>query len=199
MLQDGLCLIRFNTFRHHIIDIHDHTSSQLQVILRLNSLLGDCLGDAFTVTTFKLSGKEIAEPSLQQRHYPPYEEEPYAPPRCPEPNTRSLTNLPSIEPVIDQVLQILGHSDLSHQAVFVPVHASQMTHMTEYVLQTISQLISFNLSKSVLNMRVNYKLHQLEYLPAQVERVAESGLLPFFRGQSFDRLQVKVEVQMQVI
>lgn len=46
----------------------------------------------------------------------------------------------SVEPVVDEMLQIFAHPDLSHQFVLVAVHASQLTHMSEDVLQTIRQL-----------------------------------------------------------
>lgn len=46
----------------------------------------------------------------------------------------------SIKPVVDQMLQIFAHPDLSHQLVLVAVHASQLTNMSEDVLQPISQL-----------------------------------------------------------
>lgn len=46
----------------------------------------------------------------------------------------------SVEPVVDQMLQIFAHPDLSHQLVLVAVHACQLTHMSKDVLQPISQL-----------------------------------------------------------
>lgn len=46
----------------------------------------------------------------------------------------------SVEPVVDEMLQIFAHPDLSHQLVLVAVHACQLTHMSEDVLQTIRQL-----------------------------------------------------------
>lgn len=46
----------------------------------------------------------------------------------------------SVEAVVDEMLQVFTHPDLSHQLVLVAVHASQLTHMSENVLQPISQL-----------------------------------------------------------
>lgn len=46
----------------------------------------------------------------------------------------------SVEPVVDEMLQIFAHPDLSHQLVLVAVHACQLTHMGEDVLQPIRQL-----------------------------------------------------------
>lgn len=45
-----------------------------------------------------------------------------------------------VEAVVDEMLQVLAHSDLSHQLVLVPVHASQLTHVSKDVLQSICQL-----------------------------------------------------------
>lgn len=47
-----------------------------------------------------------------------------------------------VEAVVDEMLQVLAHSDLSHQLVLVPVHASQLTHVSKDVLQSICQLQS---------------------------------------------------------
>lgn len=38
------------------------------------------------------------------------------------------------------MLQVFAHPDLSHQLVLVPVHACELTHMSEDVLQSVSQL-----------------------------------------------------------
>lgn len=52
--------------------------------------------------------------------------------------TRRLTY--SVEPVVNEMLQIFAHPDLSHQLVLVTVHASQLANVGEDVLQTIGQL-----------------------------------------------------------
>ena len=46
----------------------------------------------------------------------------------------------SVEPIVDEMLQIFAHPDLSHQLVLVAVHACQLTNMSKDVLQSISQL-----------------------------------------------------------
>lgn len=46
----------------------------------------------------------------------------------------------SVESVVDEMLQVFTHSDLSHQLVLVAVHSCQLTHMGKDVLQSISQL-----------------------------------------------------------
>lgn len=51
---------------------------------------------------------------------------------------RLVTDIPKntnrIEPVVNEMLQILAHPDLSHQLVFVPIHASQLAHVSKDVL-----------------------------------------------------------------
>lgn len=46
----------------------------------------------------------------------------------------------SVEAVVDEMLQVLAHADLSHQLVLVAVHTSQLAHVGKDILQTISQL-----------------------------------------------------------
>lgn len=55
-----------------------------------------------------------------------------------------------VEPVVDQMLQIFAHSDLSHQLVLVAVHACQLTHVSKDVLQPIGQLQ--NRKKNILGL-----------------------------------------------
>lgn len=46
----------------------------------------------------------------------------------------------SVESVINEMFDVLTHSDLSHQLVLVSVHSSQLTNMGKDVLQAISKL-----------------------------------------------------------
>lgn len=48
-------------------------------------------------------------------------------------------------------------------------------------------------------MAVHHKLAQTQNLTAQVERIPKSGLLTFFCGEGFHRLQVEVVVQVKVV
>lgn len=50
------------------------------------------------------------------------------------------------------MLQILAHSDLSHQFVLVSIHSSQLTHMGKDILKTIGQLEGVHVVKAVLHM-----------------------------------------------
>ena len=112
--------------------------------------------------------------------------------------------------------------DLSHQLVLVSVHSRQLSDMREDVLQAIGQLVGVHVVQSeifsessfflnstnfpkipppspVLHMSVDDQFGESENLPAEMEGVAESGLLSLFRRQRFHRLQVEVVVQMQVV
>ena len=46
----------------------------------------------------------------------------------------------SVESVVNEMFDVLTHSDLSHQLVLVSVHSSQLTNMGKDVLQAISKL-----------------------------------------------------------
>ena len=46
----------------------------------------------------------------------------------------------SVEPVVDEMFQVLAHANLSHQLVLVAVHACQLTHVGKDVLHSVSQL-----------------------------------------------------------
>lgn len=46
----------------------------------------------------------------------------------------------SVESVVDEMFDVLTHSDLSHELVLVSVHSSQLTNMSKDVLNAISKL-----------------------------------------------------------
>lgn len=46
----------------------------------------------------------------------------------------------SVEAVVDEMLEIFAHPDLSHQLVLVAVHSRQLTNVGKDVLQPIRQL-----------------------------------------------------------
>ena len=64
MLQNGPRFILFDSLRHHIQNIVHDRSAQLQIIVALHALLGDGLSHALRVTSFKLSGEQVAEPTF---------------------------------------------------------------------------------------------------------------------------------------
>jgi hypothetical protein len=55
-----------------------------------------------------------------------------------------------VESVIDDVLEIFAHSDLPHQLVLVTVHAGQLAHVSEDVLQTVGELERVHVVQAVL-------------------------------------------------
>lgn len=85
--------------------------------MRLDSLLRDSQSDTLAVSPFKLTSQQVAQPSLKQRDDSSQEEDPYTPSGLPEPDTWSFPYWSSVESRVDQVLQILGHSDLLHELV----------------------------------------------------------------------------------
>ena len=66
MLQNSLRFVLLDSFRHHVQDVVHDSSAQLQIKVRLDTLLGNSRGDAFGVTTFELPSKKIAQPSFEK-------------------------------------------------------------------------------------------------------------------------------------
>jgi hypothetical protein len=71
----------------------------------------------------ELMGKEIIKPAFKKWHDTTHEEYPDVPIRSPEADTRTLTSGIGIEAIIDEVLQVFHHLDLSHELVLVTAHA----------------------------------------------------------------------------
>jgi hypothetical protein len=57
VLENRFCLVGFNSFRHHIVNVHYHRGTQLKIILTLYSLLRDSFCDPFAMTALKLPCK----------------------------------------------------------------------------------------------------------------------------------------------
>lgn len=53
------------------------------------------------------------------------------------------------------MLKIFAHANLSHQFVFVTIHAGQLANVRKNVLQTVGQLKSVHIVQAILNVRVN--------------------------------------------
>lgn len=97
MLQDGLALIGLDPLGHHIDDIVHDRRAQFEIVMGLNALLRNRLGNTLRVSSLEMSREQVSEPSLEQRHNTTHEEEPHAPPRCPNPDTRALAHWPCVE------------------------------------------------------------------------------------------------------
>lgn len=185
--------------RHSLQDIVHDGGTKFQVEMRLHPLLGNSLGYTLTVPTLELPSQQVTQPSFKQRDNTPHEEQPDSPSRRPETDTRTLTNRASVESRIDDMLEILAHADLLHKLVFVSVHTGQLTDMREHVLKTISKLESVDITKSELNVGVNNELGETKDFSTKVESVTESRLLSLLGGKSFNWLEVKIVIKMEVI
>ena len=97
------------------------------------------------------------------------------------------------------MLEILAHADLAHQLVLVAIHSSQLADVRKRVLETISELIGVNVAQAVLDMGVHHELGEAENFSDEMEGIAESGLLALLGRQRLDRLEVEVEVEMEVV
>lgn len=60
MLQDRLGLVLLDGLRHHVEDVVHHCCAELKVIVRLDTLLGNSLCNAFAVSAFELTSQKIA-------------------------------------------------------------------------------------------------------------------------------------------
>lgn len=67
------------------------------------------------------------------------------------------------------MLQIFAHSNLSHQFVFVAIHARQLANMSENILQTIGQLKCVHVVQTILNVRIDDQFCQTQDFTTQME------------------------------
>ena len=199
VLEDHARLVRSDAFRHHVRDVLQHRRAQLQVVVALHALLCYRVRRRVAVAALELARQQVLQPALQQRHDAAQEEQPHAPAREPEPAARTLAHGARVESVVDEVLEVLAHAHLAHQAVLVPVHARQLPDVREAVLQAVRQLVRVDVAQSELDVAVHDDLRQAQDLARQVERVAEAALLALLRRQRLHRLQVEVVVPVQVV
>jgi hypothetical protein len=162
--------------------MHD-SSSKLEVVMGLDTLLGDGLGYALRITSLELARKKITKPTFKKGHNTTHEEEPDAPTGSPEADTRTFTNGTGIEAIIDEVFQVFRHSNLSHKLVLVTVHARKGANVRKNILNSIRELEGINVAKTVLDMGINDKLRQAKNFSTEVESIPETRLLPLFSGQ----------------
>ena len=103
-------------------------------------------------------------PSLQQGDDAAHEEQPDTPARRPETTTRALPYRTSVEAVVDEMLEVLGHAYLPHQLILVPVHTGQGTNMREDVLERIGELEGVDVAQTELHVCVDHELRQTKDL-----------------------------------
>lgn len=199
VLHDRLGLVLPDRFGHHVEDIAHDGGTQFEIEVRLDTLLGDGLGDSLRVSPFKLPGQQVVQPSFEQGDDTSHEEQPDPPSRRPETDTGSLSNGSRVEPCVDQVFQVLAHPDLLHQLVLVSVHSRQLSDVGEHVLKTVGELERVDVAQTELDVGVDDELGETQDLSDQVEGVSESRLFSLLGRQRLDRLQVHVVVQVQVV
>jgi hypothetical protein len=62
MLQYCLGLVLLDGFGHHVEDGVHHSSTELEIKVRFDTLLRDSLGDALAIPALELPSQKIAEP-----------------------------------------------------------------------------------------------------------------------------------------
>mmetsp|Transcript_21407 Transcript_21407/g.67173 ORF Transcript_21407/g.67173 Transcript_21407/m.67173 type:complete len:241 (+) Transcript_21407:4296-5018(+) len=199
MLQDGSRLVRLDTLGHHVEDVVHDGGAELEIEVRLDPLLGDRLGDAFGVAAFELACEQIAKPALEERDDAAHEEEPDTPARSPKAAAGSFADRSSVEAIVDEVLQVLGHADLAHETVLVAVHPGELADVGEDVLEAVGKLEGVDVAEAVLDDGVDDELGEAEDLSNKVEGVAEARLLALLGGEGLDGLEVEVVVEVEVV
>ena len=69
----------------------------------------------------------------------------------------------------------------------------------DYKHLTTRNLISVDVSKAILDMRVHNKFSHPQDLTTQMEGVTESTFLSLLGGECLDRFQVEVVVQVKIV
>ena len=146
--------------------------------MRLDTLLGDGLGNALRITSLELGREKITKPAFKKWYNATHKKEPDAPTRSPEANTRTLANGTGIEAIVDEMLQVLRHSDLPHEFVLVSVHARESANVCKNVLKGVRELKGVNIAKTMLDMCINDKLRQAKNFSTQVRSISKTRLLP---------------------
>ena len=160
VLQDRLSLVRLDPFRHHVQDVVHHGGAKLEVEVRLDPLLRHRLRHALRVPALKLPGQQVPEPTLQEGHDAAEEEEPDAPHGRPEPHAGAFAHRTGVEPVVDEVLEVLAHANLSHEPVLVAVHTGELADVREDVLQPVRELERVHVAQPELHVRVHHQLRE---------------------------------------
>lgn len=117
----------------------------------------------------------------------------------PKPDTGPLAHRPRVEPVVDEVLEVLAHANLPHELVLVAVHARELPDVAKGVLQAVGKLVRIDVAEPKLHVGVHDQLGQAKNLAAQVKRVAKATLFTLLGRERLDRLEVEVVVQVQVV
>lgn len=199
VLEDGARLVGPDALGHHVEDVVHDRGPELEIEVALHALLGDGLGDALGVAALELPGEQVAQPPLEQRHDAAEEEEPHAPGRRPDAAAGTLADGTSVEAVVDEVLEVLAHADLAHEAVLVSVHAGELADVREDVLEAVGELEGVDVAEAEVDVGVDDELREPEDLATQMEGVTETRLLALLGGERLDGLEVEVVVEVEVV
>ena len=127
------------------------------------------------LAALKLAREEVPEPALQERDDAAEEKDPDAPHGGPEAAAGALAHGPGVEAVVDEVLEVLAHADLAHEAVLVAVHAGELPDMAEGVLEAVSELEGVDVAQAELDVAVYHQLGEAEDLTANCTRIRGGG------------------------
>ncbi len=198
MLHDRAVLVRLYPLGHHIHNVVEDGCAQLQIVVALDALLGDALGDALCMAALKVARQQVAQPPLEEGHDAAKEKDPHSPHGRPEATPGPLADGPRIEAIVDEVLEVFAHADLAHQLVLVAVHACELPHVRKDVVQPIRQLVGIHVAEAKLHVRINDQLDKAQDLPAEVKGIPKAALLALLCGERLDRLEVKVVIEVEV-
>ena len=113
------------------------------------------------MTAFKLSGKQVSEPSLKQWDDTSQEKQPDPPSRSPEATSRAFSDWSTIESIVNKMLEILTRPDLVHELVFIAIHPCQLSHVIERIQYPVSEL------EGLAYISVEYSLQTMNVISHQ--------------------------------
>mmetsp|Transcript_3343 Transcript_3343/g.8103 ORF Transcript_3343/g.8103 Transcript_3343/m.8103 type:complete len:350 (-) Transcript_3343:723-1772(-) len=197
VLQDGPGFVGLHTLWHHINDVMHYCGTQFQIEMTFDALLGQRFRNPLRHASLELPSEQISQPTFQQRHHSAQEEQPHPPSRGPKTAPGSFSDGTCVEAIVNQMLQILAHPNLTHQPILVPVHPRQLSDVCEDVLKTVCKLECVYVSETILNVRIYHQLGQSQNFPTKMERVAKTGLLALLGCEGLHRLQVEIVIEVQ--
>ena len=159
---------------------HPHTHTHIQMLSAEDWRLSAREGEAgvtahLGLAALELAREEVPQPALQERDDAAEEEDPDAPHGGPEAAPGALAHGSGVEAVVDEVLEVLAHADLAHEAVLVAVHAGELPDMAERVLEAVSELEGVDVAQAELDVAVYHQLGEAEDLAANCASEGRGG------------------------
>lgn len=71
--------------------------------------------------------------------------------------------------------------------------------MCVHVLEAVVELKGVDIAQTILNIAVDNELYNSKNFTAKVKGVTKTRFLTLFGGEGFDRLEIEVVVQVQVV